>query len=69
MPDSKVILAPGDTVDEAMNTIQLADLDSNEAVNDYNTRRAQTKAAHLCVLPVTSPYYQGAKAGQPVHNP
>src|SRR5512140_218478 len=43
VPDSKVTLALGDTVDEAMNTIQLAGTDWNDAVTAYNTRRAQIK--------------------------
>jgi hypothetical protein len=75
--DSKVTLALGDTVDEAMNTIQLAGTDWNDAVKAYNTRRAQIKgeivarvSAYLGFdLPVTFPYYQGANAGQPVRNP
>jgi len=77
VPDSKVTLALGDTVDEAMNTIQLAGTDWNDAVKAYNTRRAQIKGEIVARvsayfgfdLPVTFPYYQGANAGQPVQNP
>jgi hypothetical protein len=77
VPDSKVTLALGDTVDEAMNTIQLAGTDWNDAVKAYNTRRAQIKGEIVARvsayfgfdLPVTFPYYAGANAGQPVQNP
>lgn len=77
VPDAKVTLALGDTVDEAMNTIQLAGTDWNDAVKAYNTRRAQIKGEIVArvsqyfgfELPVTFPYYQGGNAGQPVKNP
>jgi hypothetical protein len=77
VPDSKVTLALGDTVDEAMNTIQLAGTDWNDAVKAYNTRRAQITGEVVARvsayfgfdLPVTFAYYQGANAGQPVQNP
>jgi hypothetical protein len=77
VPDAKVTLALGDTVDEAMNTIQLAGTDWNDAVKAYNTRRAQIKGEIVArvsqyfgfELPVTFPYYQGANAGKPVQNP
>lgn len=77
VPDSKVTLALGDTVDEAMNTIQLGGTDWNDAVKAYNTRRAQIKGEIVARvsayfgfdLPVTFPYYQGGNAGQPVRNP
>ena len=77
VPDSKVTLALGDTIDEAMNTIQLGGTDWNDAVKAYNTRRAQIKGEIVArvsayfgfELPVTFPYYQGANAGQPVQNP
>jgi len=77
VPDAAVTLALGDTVDEAMNTIQLAGTDWNDAVKAYNTRRAQIKGEIVARvsayfgfdLPVTFPYYQGANAGQPVQNP
>lgn len=77
VPDAKVTLALGDTVDEAMNTIQLAGTDWNDAVKAYNTRRAQIKGEIVArvsayfgfELPVTFPYYQGGNAGQPVQNP
>ncbi len=70
-------LALGDTVDEGMNTIQLAGTDWNDAVKAYNTRRAQIKGEIVARvsayfgfdLPVTFPYYQGGNAGQPVQNP
>src|SRR5512133_1551376 len=77
VPDAQVTIALGDTVDEAMNTIQLAGTDWNDAVEAYNTRRAQIKGEIVAKvssyfgfdLPVTFPYYQGANAGQPVKNP
>lgn len=77
VPDSEVTLALGDTVDEAMNTIQLAGTDWNDAVKAYNTRRAQIKGEIVAQvseyfgfeLPVTFPYYQGGNAGKPVQNP
>ena len=77
VPNADVTLALGDTVDEGMNTIQLAGTDWNDAVKAYNTRRAQIKGEIVARvsayfgfdLPVTFPYYQGANAGQPVQNP
>lgn len=77
VPNAEVTLSLGDTIDEAMNTIQLAGTDWNDAVRAYNTRRAQIPgeivarvAAYFGFdLPVTLPYYQGANAGQPVQNP
>lgn len=77
VPDSKVTLALGDTVDEAMNTVQLAGTDWNDAVKAYNTRRAQITGEIVARvsayfgfdLPVTFPYYQGGNAGQPIRNP
>ena len=77
VPDASVTLALGDTVDEAMNTIQLAGTDWNDAIKAYNTRRAQIKGEIVARvsayfgfdLPVTFPYYQGANAGQPIKNP
>ena len=77
VPDPQVTLALGDTVDEGMNTIQLAGTDWNDAVKAYNTRRAQIKGEIVArvsayfgfELPVTFPYYQGGNAGQPVQNP
>jgi len=77
VPDAQVTLALGDTVDEAMNTIQLGGTDWNDAVKAYNTRRAQIKGEIVAQvsayfgfdLPVTFPYYQGGNAGQPIQNP
>jgi len=77
VPDSAVTLALGDTVDEAMNTIQLGGTDWNDAVKAYNTRRAQIKGEIVARvsayfgfdLPVTFPYYQGGNADQPIQNP
>lgn len=77
VPDPQVTLSLGDTVDEAMNTIQLAGTDWNDAVKAYNTRRAQIKGEIVArvsayfgfELPVTFPYYQGGNAGQPIQNP
>ncbi|MGB8212542.1 MAG: hypothetical protein WCE68_03180 [Anaerolineales bacterium] len=77
VPDSQVTLALGDTIDESMNTIQLAGSDWNDAVKAYNTRRAQISGEIVSrvsayfgfPLPVTFPYYQGGNAGQPVQNP
>ncbi len=77
VPDAQVTIALGDTVDEAMNTIQLAGTDWNDAVKAYNTRRAQIKSEIVArvseyfgfELPLTFPYYQGANVGQPIQNP
>jgi len=77
VPDAQVTLALGDTIDEGMNTIQLAGTDWNDAVEAYNTRRAQIKGEIVARvsayfgfdLPVTFPFYQGGNAGQPVQNP
>ena len=77
VPDAGVRLALGDTVDEAMNTIQLGGTDWNDAVKAYNTRPAQIKGEIVARvsayfgfdLPVTFPYYQGGNAGQPDQNP
>src|SRR4026209_2409326 len=41
VPAPEVTLALGDTVDEGMHTIQLAGTDWNDAVQAYNTSRAQ----------------------------
>ena len=77
VPDAQVTLAMGDTVDEVMNTIQLAGTDWNDAVKAYNTRRAQIKGEIVARVsayfgfdrPVTFPYYAGGNAGQPIQNP
>ena len=77
VPDAQVTIALGDTVDEAMNTIQLAGTDWNDAVKAYNTRRTQIAGEIVArvseyfgfELPLTFPYYQGANAGQPIQNP
>ena len=77
VPDAQVTLALGDTIDEAMNSIQLAGTDWNDAVKAYNTRRAQISGEIVSQvskyfgfdLPVTYPYYQGGNAGQPIRNP
>ena len=77
VPDPQVTLALGDTIDEGMNTIQLAGTDWNDAVEAYNTRRAQIPGEVVARvseyfgfdLPVAFPYYQGANAGAPVQNP
>ncbi len=77
VPDPQVTLSLGDTIDEGMNTIQLAGTDWNDAVRAYNTRRAQISGEVIArvseyfgfPLPVEFPYYQGASAGQPVQNP
>ena len=77
VPDSQVTLALGDTIDEAMNTVQLGGTDWNDAVKAYNTRRAQIKGEIVARvsayfgfdLPLTFPYYQGGNAGQPIQNP
>jgi hypothetical protein len=76
-PAPEVTLSLGDTVDEAMNTIQLAGTDWNDAVRAYNTRRSQISGEIVArvseffgfELPVSFPYYQGANAGEPVENP
>lgn len=77
VPDAQVTLALGDTIDEGMNTIQLAGTDWNDAVKAYNTRRAQIAGEVVARvseyfgfdLPVAFPYYQGANNGAPVQNP
>ena len=77
VPDPQVTLALGDTIDEGMNTIQLAGTDWNDAVKAYNTRRAQIPGEIVARvsqyfgfdLPVSFPYYQGATPGAPVQNP
>ncbi len=77
VPNAEVTLALGDTIDEGMNTIQLAGTDWNDAVRAYNTRRAQIPGEIVSrvseyfgfELPIEFPYYQGANAGQPVQNP
>jgi hypothetical protein len=77
VPDAQVTLALGDTVDEGMNTIQLAGTDWNDAVKAYNTRRAQIPGEVIArvsqyfgfELPVAFPYYQGANLGAPIQNP
>jgi hypothetical protein len=77
VPDPQVTLALGDTIDEGMNTIQLAGTDWNDAVKAYNTRRAQIPGEVVARvseyfgfdLPVAFPYYQGANPGAPVQNP
>jgi len=77
VPDAAVTLSMGDTVDEAMNTVQLAGTDWNDAVRTYNTRRSQIKGEIVAQvseyfgfeLPESFPYYQGNNAGQPVKNP
>lgn len=77
VPDAEVTLSLGDTIDEAMNTIQLAGTDWNDAVKAYNTRRSQIKGEIVArvseyfgfELPVTFPYYAGGNAGKPITNP
>ena len=77
VPAPEVTLALGDTIDEGMNTIQLAGTDWNDAVEAYNTRRSQIPGEIVArvseyfgfELPVAFPYYQGASAGAPVQNP
>ena len=76
VPDAEVTLALGDTIDEAMNTVQLAGTDWNDAVKAYNTRRSQIKGEVVAQvsdyfgfeLPESFPYYQGGHSG-PVSNP
>ena len=77
VPAPEVTLALGDTIDEGMNTIQLAGTDWNDAVEAYNTRRSQIPGEVVARvseyfgfdLPVAFPYYQGANPGAPVQNP
>ena len=76
VPDPEVTLSLGDTIDEGMNTVQLAGTDWNDAVREYNTRRSQIKGEIVSQvseyfgfeLPVAFPYYQGGNTG-PVTNP
>src|SRR5688572_24408239 len=77
VPDPQITLALGDTIEEGMNSIQLAGTDWNDAVQAYNTRRAQIPGEVVARvseyfgfdLPVSFPYYQGATPGAPVQNP
>lgn len=77
VPAPEVTIALGDTIDEGMNTIQLAGTDWNDAVRAYNTRRAQISGEVVARvsayfgfdLPIAFPYYQGGNAGQPIQNP
>ena len=77
VPAPEITLALGDTIEEGMNTIQLAGTDWNDAVQAYNTRRAQIPGEVVARvseyfgfdLPVAFPYYQGATPGAPVQNP
>ena len=77
VPAPEITLALGDTIEEGMNTIQLAGTDWNDAVKAYNTRRAQIPGEVVARvseyfgfdLPVAFPYYQGANPGAPVQNP
>ena len=77
VPAPEITLALGDTIEEGMNTIQLAGTDWNDAVQAYNTRRAQIPGEVVArvseyfgfELPVAFPYYQGATPGAPVQNP
>jgi hypothetical protein len=77
VPAPEVTLALGDTIDEGMNTIQLAGTDWNDAVREYNTRRSQISGEVVArvseyfgfELPVTFPYYQGGNPGAPIENP
>ena len=76
VPAPEVTLALGDTIDEGMNTIQLAGTDWNDAVRAYNTRRSQISGEVIArvseyfgfELPVEFPYYQGGNTG-PIENP
>ena len=77
VPAPEITLALGDSIEEGMNTIQLAGTDWNDAVQAYNTRRAQIPGEVVARvseyfgfdLPVAFPYYQGATPGAPVQNP
>jgi hypothetical protein len=77
VPNEKVTLALMDTMNEAMNTIQLAGTDWNDAVRAYNTKRSSVTGEVVAAasdiigfpLPDNFPYYQSASVGQPIHNP
>jgi hypothetical protein len=77
VPNAQVALAPGDTINVAMNTIQLGGTDWNDAVEAYNTRRAQIKSEIVTRvsayfgfdLLLTFPYYQCGNAGKSIQNP
>ncbi|RJR27878.1 hypothetical protein C4561_01165 [candidate division WWE3 bacterium] len=77
VPDSAVTLSLMDTTSEAMNTIQLAGTDWNDAVRKYNTRRSQIRGEVVAAvsnflgypLPESLPFYAGGNQGQPVENP
>ncbi len=76
--DPSITLALMATVDEAMNSIQAAGIDWNEAVADYNTIRSKVgnevvakivNDLGLSDLPAQLTAYQGASAGKPITNP
>jgi hypothetical protein len=77
VPNEKVTLALIDTMNEAMNTIQLAGTDWNDAVRAYNTMRSSVSGEVVAAasdiigfpLPDNFPYYVGKSAGQPIQNP
>lgn len=76
--DPTITLSVMDTVDEAMNSIQAAGADWNEAVAKYNTIRSKVGSEviakivndlGLSSLPSQLTGYVGASAGQPITNP
>ncbi len=77
VPDPAVTMAVIDTCNEAMNTLQLAGTDSNDAVRAYNTLRSSVSGEVVAAaseiigfpLPDNFPYYQGASVGQPITDP
>lgn len=76
-PDSAVTLGMMDTINEGMNTIQLAGTDWNDAVRAYNTEIGSFTGAVVAEaskilgfpLPASFPYYQSVREGQSVTNP
>lgn len=77
VPDKDVTLAMMDTINEAMNTIQLAGTDWNDAVRAYNALRSSVSGEVVAAaskiigfpLPDNFPFYQSTREGQSVSNP
>lgn len=76
--DPSITLSVMDTVDEAMNSIQAAGIDWNEAVAKYNSIRSKVgnevvakivNDLGLSTLPSQLVGYEGASAGKPITNP
>jgi hypothetical protein len=76
-PEAEVTLTLSNTIDEAMTAVELAGFDWNDAVQSYNTRRAQIKdkiVARVSAyfgfeLPAAFPYYASGRPCEPVEDP